>query len=291
MEAPLAELKQHLLLFVESPPGPKTARAVYDLYRATWGERLTRYGATAFGEVMWDWSPAAQRRFEAQELPELRRRSHWGYVFSDGRPRDSWLFMFHGYRPVMEPGKASFFRFEFDWQLEPGRLLEFSEQVLSLVRCVSGYAGYMFQGQPLGPFGTSSFDQIYAWARRYWGVDVEDLDVTVDHMLEGYKCPSWLTVIGERLERREPAAVSAAEGSAFRAVRTPGGVLLQAGLRPVLGDQNRRESLEGYAAIARALEPLQVQRHGTFGGARWDESRTRAWLRRFTDPRDWSSVS
>ena len=28
----LAELKQHLLLFLESPPGPKTVKRVLDLY-------------------------------------------------------------------------------------------------------------------------------------------------------------------------------------------------------------------------------------------------------------------
>ncbi len=289
VQVPLAELKQHLLLFVESPPGPKTARAVYDRYLATWGERFKTYSSTAFGELARDWSPAARQRFERQELPDLRQREHWGYVFSDGRASDSWLFMFHGYRPALEAGKASFYRFEFDWQLEPGRLLEFTEEVLCIVRCISGYAGYMFQGQPLGPFRKSSFDQFYAWARRYWGVDVEDLDVSVNHMLDGYRCPSWLTVMGERLERREPNAVSEAARAALRSVRTPGGMLLQAGPKPVLGDQNRRESLDGYAAIARALEPLQVRQHGTFGGSRWDESRTMAWLRRFTEPGGWSS--
>ncbi|MFE8603879.1 type VI immunity family protein [Archangium violaceum] len=290
VQVPLAELKQHLLLFVESPPGPKTARAVYDLYQATWGDRFTTYSSTAFGTISRDWSQAARQRFESQELPDLRKHEHWGYSFSDGRASDSWLFMFHGYRPALEPGKASFYRFEFDWQLEPARLLEFTEAVLSIVRCVSGYAGYMFQGQPLGPFGKNSFDQIYAWARRYWAVDVEDLDVTVNHMLDGYKCPSWLTVIGERLEGRNPAAVSEAASAAFRSLRTPGGVLLQAGLKQTRGDQNRKEPLDGYVAIARALEPLQVQQHGTFGGSRWDESRTMAWLRRFTAPGGWSAT-
>ena len=75
----------------------------------------------------------------------------------------------------------------------------------------------------------------------------------------------------------------AAESAAFQFIRAPGGVILQAGSRPVLGDRNRLEPLDGYKAIARALEPIQVRRHGSFGGSRWTEENTMAWLRRFTE--------
>jgi hypothetical protein len=282
---PLAELKQHLLLFVDSPPGPRTARAVYDLYLQTWGDRFRIYLPTTMGRLPRDWSPAARQRFEISELPDLRQHEDWGYVFSDNQTTDSWLFMFHGYASASEPGKASFYRFEFDWQLPPERLVEFARAVLEIVKCVSGYGGYIFQGQPRGPYGRSSFDAVYRWAWRYWGVDVQDLDVTVSHMLDGYKCPSWLTIIGERLAQRNPAAVRTAEGAALKAIPTPGGVILQAGPVPILGDRNRLEPLDAYEAIARALEPLQVTQHAKFGGSLWTDARTMAWLRRFTDPR------
>ena len=143
VELPLVELKQHLLLFVDSPPGPKTARLVYDLYLRTWGDRFRSYKSTWEGDLRHDWSPAARRRFETDELPELRRYDDWGYAFSDKRPRDSWIFTFHGYRPDSQRGKASFYRFEFDWQLEAEGLLAFTQAVLEIVRCVSGYAGLL----------------------------------------------------------------------------------------------------------------------------------------------------
>jgi hypothetical protein len=285
VDAPLAELKQHLVLFVNSPPGPKTAGSVYDLYLRTWGDPFRAYGSTAFGKRIREWSSAARRRFETHELPELRKYEDWGYVFSDNQQTDSWLFMFHGYEPASEPGKASFYRFEFDWRLAPERLMEFTQAVLQVVNCVSGYGGYVFQGLPRGPYGRSSFDQIYRWARRYWGVEVQNLDVTVNHMLEGYKCPSWLTIVSDRLPGISPAIVSAAESVAFQSWRSSGGTIQQAGSSPVLGDRNRAESLDSYEAIARALEPIQVKQHGAFGGSFFTEDRTMAWLRRFSEPR------
>jgi len=282
---PLAELKQHLLLFVDTPPGPKTARAVYDLYLKTWGNPFLKYCSTALGDLPHDWTPVSRRRFEQVELPELRRFRAWGYGFFDGRDTDAWLMMFHGYQPASEPGRASFYRFEFDWALPPDLLLQFTQDVLGIVNCVCGYAGYFFQAQANGPYGKSSFDQVYAWALRYWGVDAEDLDVTVMHMMDAYKCPSWLTIIGQRLESKYPIAIAAAQSAAYRAQRSPGGVILQAGDAPELGDRHRHERLANYEAIAQALLPLQVRDHASFGGTRWTTDTTNGWLQRFTAAR------
>ncbi|CAL8480008.1 type VI immunity family protein [Caballeronia sp. S22] len=280
----LAELKQHLLLFVDTPPGPKTARAVYDLYMRTWGDPFRRYCSTDPGYPLLEWTPEARQRFEQVELLRLRRFEAWGYGFFESRATDAWLMMFHGYRPSSEPGHASFFRFEFDWALPPERLLRFTQDVLGIVRCVSGYAGYFFQAQANGPLARSSFNQVYALARRYWGVEAEDLDVTAKNMLDAYKCPSWLTVIGQRLESKDADAVAAARSVAYRWQRLPGGLILQAGAAPELGDRHRHERLATYEAIAQALLPLQVRDHASFGGTRWTADTTNGWLQRFTAP-------
>jgi hypothetical protein len=284
---PLAELKQHLMLYVDSPPGPKTARKVMDLYAHTWGNPFTSYRSTSFGSLMLRWEPA---QFFTRELPKLRQFNDWGYAFSDDRGPDSWMMMFHGYRPATERGRASFFRFEFDRNVDTQCLARFAGDLLDILTCVSGNAGFFFQGQPRGALGRRSFDQIYAWARRYWGPEVSDLDVTVSHALSGYKTVNWLTLIGPSLRLREPDAITRAQASAYAFSVRNGGILLQASEAPELGDVNRWQRLPGYEQIAQALEPLQVQDHGSFGpssGSRWTRDTTNAWLRRFTDPHEW----
>ena len=287
--SPLAELKQHLILYLDSPPGPATARSVYELYLRTWGDRFQIYAPTSFGSLPRKWTAKTRRNFESNEIPVLREFQDWGYVFTDDRRIDSWLFRFHGYKPFTEAGKSSFFASSSIGGWHRSSCFGSLRDVLELVQCVSGNAGYMFQGQPAGPYARSSFDQIYSWARRFWGVEVQDLDVTVNHMLDGYKCPSWLTIVGRRLAALSPTTIPLARSVAFASFVTTGGVILQAGQTPILGDRHRFEPLEHYVAIARALEPIQVRKHGGYGGSRWTEENTMAWLRRFTEPERFAS--
>lgn len=281
-ECPVAEIIQHVILFVETPPGPITARAVYDVYRSVWGDPFDYYAPTTFGNLRREWSEKARFRFENQELPDLRLHDDWGYMFWQDRPKDAWQFAFHGYKPVSEPGKASYYRFEFDRKVDPQKIKSFVSSLLQIVHCISGYAGYAFRGFDAGPHAKDSFDQRYRWAMRYKGVEMVETDVTAASMLNGYKSPNWLTVIGEPLRARAPEAVDSAMAVAHDARREPGGVVLQASEVPLMGDRNKQEAMPGYEAIARKLIPIQIKHHGSFGGSRWTEENTMDWLRRFT---------
>lgn len=292
-KVPVGELKQHLLLYLPSPPGPKTAARVLEAYFDLMGDRFVELGSTAYGSERRRWNPTARGHFMRGELPRLRTRRDWGYSWSDGLDRGSWVLMLHGFRPVSEPDMASVLRFEFDWQLDPEALWRLAETMLGIVECTSANAGYVFQGQPRGPHGRESWNTIFAWARRYWGVEVQDLDVTVAHALQGIKCVSWATAVGPSLSARDPAALEQACGVATAVVTASGGTLLRAGATPVLGDRNRREDLSRYEALAQALAPLQLTGHGSFAPgyqSRWDEEITQAWLRRFTAPDDFANA-
>ncbi len=200
----------------------------------------------------------------------------WGYSFWDGLNVGSRSIMFHGYTPVREPGLASFWRFEFDWQLDECLLRDFLVEVFGLTLCVTGYGGYTFVGLPSGEGAAESWDVIYAWARRYWGINVEDVDVSAAALLDGMKCVSWLTAIGPGLCLEHPHAVKAGRAAASWSAQTTSGTILQVGETPVLGDRNRQDDLSQYEAMANALLPLQVQQHGSFGeeyDCKWDERR------------------
>ena len=283
---PVLELKQGVVLYLEDPPGPVSARRVYDHYLARCGDRVRVYRSTSQAASLVRWDAAGRHRFETTELPAIRARNDWGYAFSDARNVDSWLFMFHGYRPHTEAGKASFYRFDFPWDVDLAFLRDFTAELVTLVPCISGFAGYYLQGRPAPDFTNPSYDSMFAVARRYWGLEAHNLDVTVDHVLEGYKCVNWLTIIGEKLRKQDPEAVEAAKAAAFAHVDTGTTVLLQAERAPRFGDRNRREVLDGYVAVAKALLPLQIQEHAPFGGTRWDEDNTIRYIRRFTHPRD-----
>ena len=78
---PLVELKQHLILFVDGPPGPRTARRVYDVGMAHFGNIFKNYRSTAPGKPLEPWTPEVQTHFETTLLPSLCSRETWGYAF------------------------------------------------------------------------------------------------------------------------------------------------------------------------------------------------------------------
>lgn len=278
---PLFEFKFGLVLYTAYPPGPKRAGAVFDLYVGRYPDRIRRYVPTVPGSLPREWTPAAARAFRSQLLPLLRQGPVWGYGFDDGRDLDSYLFLFHGFRPVTEQGRASFFRFEFPWNVDQADVRRFAADVTRLVPFENGFAGYFLK--PSVARG-ASYDAMYAICQRFWGVEAWNLDVAVDYVLHGFAGVNWLTLIGESLRCRAPEAVEEAKRAAVAYDETSHGTVLQAAERAQLGDRNRQEAMPGYVAIAQALLPLQVKTFGSFGGARWDEDNSMRYLRRFTHP-------
>jgi hypothetical protein len=274
------ELKFGLVFYVDYPPGPRRSAAVLDLYLRRYGSRVKRFMPTTPGSMPQEWTPTAHVRLMREWFPDLRRGIHWGYGFDDGKITDSCLFMFHGYRPHRQKGTASFFRFEFPWDVDQTEVRDFAVEVADAIPFCSGSAGYFLQVKPSIAEG---YDAMYALCQRYWGVEAWNLDVTVRHVLHGYKVVNWLTLIGAAVANAAPDAMVHARNAAFGVVDTAHGTLFQAAERAVLGDRNRREAMPGYVALARALRPLQLASHGSFGGQRWDEANSLAWIRRFTD--------
>jgi hypothetical protein len=289
---PLVELKQHLIVYVPKPPGPNTCRRVLDTYFDRFGDPFVDYAGTWIPQQRMPWDRNVRAQFLDSELPQLRQGPIWGYSFWDGKKSESRMLMFHGFRPASEPGLASFLRFEFEWQIDSHQIRDFAMEILGFVDCVSGYGGYFFSSLPQGEGAAESWNQVFAWAKRYWGVEVEDIDVSAASMLNGFKCVSWLTALGPSITAKNPESRDKAIEVATWVGMAAGGTLLQAGSKPVLGDRHRQEDLSIYERLATALEPLQVNNHGSFGDAyicKWDEDETQAWLRRFTNPRGFNA--
>jgi hypothetical protein len=276
---PVYELKFGMIFYTAYPPGPKRARAVFDLYMAKYGNRIRRYVSTSPGDIVDDFVLSMVPQFQARLLPELRKKQVWGYGFDDGKEFDGLLFMFHGFRPVSQPGRAGFFRFEFRWNVDPMEVRQLAIDINQLIPYESGFAGYFFKP---AIDESSAYDAMYAVTRRFWGIEAWNLEVSASHVLEGYQSVNWLTLIGESLRQRDQAAVERAKQRATAFFESPNGTILQAAERPLLGDQNRSEPMPGYVGIAEALQPLQLTQFGSFGGERWDPTSSLSWIRRFT---------
>jgi hypothetical protein len=277
---PLVELKMVLLLFVKQPPNPEQARTVFDLFMSTYGKRIRLYCSTAAGSGPQPWNPQVHARMQQVLLPNLRKYRDWGYGFADGKLTDSTLFMVHGYRPHTEPGKASFYRIELPWNEELMGILQFSKQIIESVPFCNGMAGYYLQSSR--PHWAQAFDAMYAMSQRYWGLEANNLDQSVDHVLSGIKCVNWLTFIGTELGAKDLPAIQQAQKVSFSSYQSAQGWLFQAEEKPRYIDRNRLEPLGGYGQLAKALEVFQIDSHAPFGGKYWTEDNIMKYLKRFS---------
>lgn len=216
------------------------------------------------------------------------RRRDDGIVVWDGKESRQWTFWSQGWLPS-KPGmrSASFCQILLPEDTDPELLLTLVRGLASELPLLSGHAGHsaQFNAQLKG----KAFDQIYAWAKRFLGVEVEDLNLTLPVVCDAIKGASWLTLVGDPLWQKllvHPA----------RPKELPPGVtheqlkharLFRAGAYPTLGDRNRREFPTAYAEVEKLLQPIKLAAHPEFAGRFKQEQQTDAWLHRLLAPEAW----
>jgi hypothetical protein len=176
------------------------------------------------------------------------------------------------------------------------------EVLLDLCRTLKAASGYGGIGVIEGPASlmNSDFEPIvYRWAQRFPGLEA---DYPISHSLwlrngresgrDGIKGGNWLTALSDRYlpelggAEKIEADLKALD-SGFLVHRYDGGLVIQAGPRPQLGDAERNLWPALYAKLAKYLKPIRVTRHNAFQhggpGVRFNKERSEAWLRRFDD--------
>jgi hypothetical protein len=127
-----------------------------------------------------------------------------------------------------------------------------------------GYAGLMPLGHVTG-IDDDSAQVIYALGRRFKALEIDSPPHHAAYLsVEGkIKGVNWLTILGERwltelhglpsLRRQLSAAVL----HDFACTSGDGGVVIQAGAHPRLGDTQSKAALADYEEVARALRPIR----------------------------------
>jgi hypothetical protein len=224
--------------------------------------------------------------YRSLETQDSRRDE--GIVIWDGKDSKQWTFWMQGwFDPQKGAETASFCQVLMPEDCDPDLLYALVSGLAQEVPLLSGHAGYTTQFN--AQFKGAAFDQIYAWTKRYLGIEVEDLNLTLPLMRDALKGANWLTVVGntlwDRLLNHPKRPRHLPDGVKFETLRQ--GRLFRAGSEPVIGDRNRRASPVPYAAVERLLEPIKLMEHPEFAGRFGEEQATNAWLRRLLAPDAW----
>ena len=226
--------------------------------------------------------------FEAVRQRIAERRWFFSKLW-DGREIEdddgSWSLELHR-QHYEEAGWHGFIRMLFPVELPDETHIAIAREVIETVSFISGHGGYVFAYA--SDRKTPAFDRIFALARRFRGMDIEDLPVTLPHMRNALKPPCWLNMVG----RDEGPGADLwpqlhglqAEGG-VEVIVGRHGFLARLSKRPEPLDVNRQGLVPpGYLSYGAAIEPERLRDIDMLSGRRFSDDRgaTEEWLRRFS---------
>ncbi|MCU9840060.1 DUF3396 domain-containing protein [Ruegeria sp. WL0004] len=185
-----------------------------------------------------------------------------------------------------DSGLHGYVRMLFPIDTDTGLLIETARQLGNLLPAYSGHGGPVFTYEPDLRF--QAFRAIHSVARRFHGIDVEDLRITLPMMRDRWKSPCWLNFFGIGSAPEGDVGIRRMDG--VRVFDLTHGTLYVLGDRPEVLDVNRPPvRSETYQTMARLMSNRFIEEVGEFSGAGWleDAGSADSWLTRFLPESGW----
>jgi hypothetical protein len=171
----------------------------------------------------------------------------------------------------------------------PGTFQEFVQSFAKRLRPLSGYAGIGVQEALCLDSRDPYLVTVREIAERFPGLEIESPHMDANHISEGIKGVNWLTVLGDHWVQMIGGLdyLRIRLGDDFKLTPYDGGVMIQAGPRPQIGDVTTNRWPRHYVTLAKVLKPIQIKEHYGFhigdglGSRRMDSEASEAWLFRF----------
>ena len=276
-----------ICIFLDEAPKRDTAVAALKAYQAVCPPDRLKVVSGSQEPAFASLADRKGQEILEKHLDRMERRTDQGLCVWDGEAEDCWSFTIQGVPPQEGRPRASFCQALFPIDVASAKVEQLALLLSERIPFISGYGGLVTLFD--AAHKNTAFDAIYAWAKRYPGLEVEDLNVTLPFVLHHVKGANWLTFVGNGLWSRleEAAGGLPSFGPEIAVIRTPHGIILRAGALPDIGDRNRRRWPAPYAEVERALASLKVTEYGEFAGRFEEEHATRFWLNRFLEPGVW----
>jgi hypothetical protein len=181
--------------------------------------------------------------------------------------------------------------------LPPAFVAQSSEPALEFVRSAiggmfalsAGWGGYAIAwNERMGPLNSETEQKLRAWLKRHPGLGQGENYSIYRRALHGISNANWLTLLGhelvERKGGREAIQKALAALSPDIVVHSlGGGVCVQAGALPQIGDVNRGNNIPIYHVVGRYLRDLRSTEPPTMLDGLPGLDDTEEWFARFDD--------
>ena len=231
-------------------------------------------------------------RLPGEFLPQYPDGESWSFDFFGGATAKSaseFHFAAFGSSPHADGG-LGYLHLSFPFLWFADRTDTFQEYVVKLcqqLRPISGYAGIGVLEIPDLHEAERFQTVVREIAERYPGLEIEDrLGHTIE-LRKGIKGINWLTILSDRWvkEMGDLEALQARLGEPFGFYPYEGGLVVQAGPRPQIGDVQANLWPKDYITLAKVLKKIQITDHCAFHysgkGQRMNREGSLAWLFRF----------
>jgi Protein of unknown function (DUF3396) len=177
-----------------------------------------------------------------------------------------------------------------NWFAEhPGTFQEFVLSFAKRLRPLSGYAGIGVQEALSLGARDPYLVTVREIAERFPGLEIESPHIDTIYVGEGIKGVNWLTLLGDRWVQQIGGLdyLRIRLGDDFKLTPYEGGLMIQAGPKPQIGDVTTNRWPRHYVTLAKVLKPIQIKEPYGFhvgdglGSRRMNFAASGAWLFRF----------
>ncbi len=171
-----------------------------------------------------------------------------------------------------------------DYAEKPESLVGIMKEIAKCADFDSGHCGFSLAWDPRGDGATNAQLRMKAISGRFLGIDLPKLNTTVSAMRRSetprIKTVQWLTFIGGSITEQLGGGKSIGKmlHSPCIAHEAGSGVVIQAGLTPLIGDVNRKADISALHIVGQMLNAFRLKNHGPIFGTR---EQTGEWLARF----------
>jgi hypothetical protein len=177
----------------------------------------------------------------------------------------------------------AFYRVVLPVDTHPEVLLQIATELTGGIEAISGHGGYCFSYNP--SYKIQAFNRIYPISRRFWCIEIDDLDITPRVVRDAIKGVNWLTVIGSQFlesERVDSICRKLEKQFQIQWNKPNHGLMIIVDDHPITGDRHRHnQGLSRYFELARSLEFLLIKDHPELSGCFSEGGNTMRWFRRF----------
>lgn len=226
-------------------------------------------------------------------LPQHQDGKAWEIGFHGGETNEAASeFQVSAFGPEANRQGVGYFQMYLPLDLFAEHPSTFQDFVLSFatrLRPLSGYAGIGVL-EPLDIHAREAFQStVKQIADRFSGLEIENCGVTSIHASKGIKGVNWLTLLGDPWVQMIGGLdyLRVRLGEEFKLTPYEGGLMIQAGPKPQIGDAAANRWPAHYVTLAKVLKPIQIKDHYPFhfgdsrGPARMDYQASKAWVFRF----------